>query len=607
MVSSAAVKRALSLAALALAAAPALAAADPILPGPGAKDYDAKLAALAASYQRQLDVFSARESGVSLDAVFFPDQLQVVRDFFGQSKTDDFKQFSGKHPFEVIGAYAEHGDMGNFSGVGSVGIAARLITLRAQKAPAAEITRARDAAVRAARTWHVYGAIGGPGVVARGVRRKVPEVAGDPPLPGMLPALTPLKDAGGNPLPSKKEAVWRAPVAAGFDQWIWFDDTSKDQVSGYVLGAAWLWDALHDDPLAPPDVSQAIAADLAAFAHALMKVQPENGIDLCIRDGDGRLTSFYDLNPRQLVPGAAPLPEDSNLRNGFNAALALGIVRAAYHASGDEAIGRYYYDELVRARDLPAQMAKNAGVLFIGTATNYSNVNMLAIALATLGRFESDPYVRGRLVETLQKQFWDASSSRDVSHVKQAWFDAIYGAFAKGPPAEIRARIAENLGGFNPPPSFLRDRVNCDDTEIKKGECLAIDGKTVIKLAADGGHGGGVEAEDIVPMSVRPDSDFMWRSDPHDVNGNGNTLMSPGGDFMAAYWLARGADLGGAETNASPSLRPPLAAPAPASGEPAADSGSSSSCSFGRRPGRAPLVLIALALVALRRRLHFMQ
>jgi hypothetical protein len=571
------------------------ASGDPILPSPGAKGYDSKLADLALAYQRQLDVFAARESGVSLDVIVKPDKVQLVKDFFAQSTTDDFKQFSGAHAFDVISKYEEHGDMGNFSGVGSVGIAARLITLRKINAPSVQIAAARAAAVRAARTWHVYGAIAKNGIVARGVRRTVPEVKADPPLPDKLPQLVPLADGSGNPLPAKKVEAWRAPVAAGFDEWIWLDNTSKDQVSGYALGAAWLWDALRDDPAVPLDVTDALAADLAAFAKQLMKLAPERGIDLCLRDADGRLTGAYDLNARMLFPDGAPLPEDSTLQNGFNAALSLGIIRAAYHVSGDPEVGRYYYDELVRKRDYPALMAKNAGVIFVGTATNYSNVNMLAIALATLGRFESEPEVRSRLQETLQKQFWSTGNSRDVSHVKQAWFDAIYGAYAAAPPPEIRTRVGENLAGFNPPPAFLRDRVNCDEAEIGKGVCVAIDGTTMIKLAVGKGHGGGVMAESIVPMSLRPDSDFQWRSDPHSVNGNGGPLMAPGGDFMAAYWLSRSAELGGADQNASPHARPPLPADAGQSGQAEA---ASSGCSVGRAQPCAWLGLLALMATA---------
>src|SRR5262249_6847599 len=138
-----------------------------------------------------------------------------------------------------------------------------------------------------------------------------------------------------------KQGVWRAPVAQGFDGWIWMDDTSKDQVSGYALGAAWLWDALKDDPAAPKDVLDQVGADLTAFAKALMKTAPElDDIDLCIRDGDGRLTGAHDLNPRQVVPEAV-IPDSVTLRNGFNAAMALGVIRAAYHVGGDPDVGRY--------------------------------------------------------------------------------------------------------------------------------------------------------------------------------------------------------------------------------------------------------------------------
>ena len=68
------------------------------------------------------------------------------------------------------------------------------------------------------------------------------------------------------------------------------------------------------------------------------------------------------------------------------AAMALGVIRAAYHVSGDVEIGKYYYEDLVGKRDLPAQAATSPGFIFVGAATNYSNVNMLAISLALAAR-----------------------------------------------------------------------------------------------------------------------------------------------------------------------------------------------------------------------------
>jgi hypothetical protein len=541
---------------LAAGASPAL--ASPILAPPGDPAFAPALAALADGYQRQQDVFATLENGMSLDPIFLPTEVQTVKDFFAQTATNDFEQFSGKHPYETLDHYDEHGDEGNFAGIASVGAAARLMVLKAEGAPKEQIDRAREAAVRVARAWHVYATIGGPGVIARGIRRVTPWNAGDPPFPGPMPELVPLADASGNPLPADKKPTWRAPVAPGHDGWIWFDDTSKDQVSGYILGAMFLWDALKDDPAVPPEVTADLAEDAVIFVKKLMEVTPEHGVDLSLRDADGRLTRFHDLNPRQLSPESV-LPEDFSLSNGFNAALALGIVRAAYHMSGDPEIGKYYYEELIGRRDFPTSASKFSGAIFLGEETNYSNVNMLAIAFATLGRVETDPYVREKLQATLQTQFWDTGfGNRDASHVKQAWFDVVYAAHAAMPPAEIRDRVAENLGGFQMAPAFDRDRINCDDAELAAASCVGIDAMTSLEILPKPGHNGQPVANDIVPMSIRPDSDMAWRSDPHTVNGKASTRMNPGGDYLAAYWLARLTDLEDSAKNLSPHARAPL-------------------------------------------------
>ena len=551
--------RAAALAALPLAAvllAAGTSRADPILAPPGAPGFDTGLDALCQAYQRQQDQFATLENGLALDVIFDASAVQSVKGFFAQTAVTDYQTFSGQHPYTVISSFDEYGDEGNFAGISSVGVAARLIQLRAENAPQAQIDSARASAVRAAQAWHVYGAIGGPGVVARGVRRMQPWNAGDPPFPGAAPQIVPLFDSSNNPLPMPKAAVWRAPVG-NFPGWVWMDDTSKDQVSGYALASAWLWDALQGDPNVPAGVTGDLAADLVAFAKALMQVAPELGIDLCIRDADGRLTDFHDLNPRQIDPNSV-LPETLPLRNGFNAAMALAILRAAYHVSGDSTIGHYYYDDLVAKRDLPAEALQDAGVIFTGVSTNYSNVNMLAIALATLGRFETDPYVRQQIQATLDTQFWNAGSDRDASHVAQAWFDAVYGAYGTLHPAAIRARVAANLAGFQTPPAFERDVLNCDPGEIDAGACTAVDGTTQITLEAQSGHGGELEAVAVVPKNIRPDTNFEWRSDPHRVNGTGSTKMDHGGDWLAAYWLARASDLEDASKNISPNARAPL-------------------------------------------------
>ncbi len=538
--------------------------AEPLLPAPGDAGVDRQLADLAAGFQRQQDVFATAELGFQLDVWVNPADVATVQSFFAQSLSDDFQQVTGRHPFSVVSTFEEYGDEGNFAGTASLGVAARLMVLRRDGAPAAEVARARDAAVRAARAWHVYASIGGPGVVARGIRRTAPLNPLDPPLPGTLPATTPLFDDGGSPLPAQKGGTWREAVA-GDGGWIWLDDTSKDQVIGYALAATWLYDALVGDALVPPEVTANLAADLAAFAHALMQVAPETGVDLSIRDADGRLTSFHDLNPRELTPGLV-VPADAT-QNGFNATLALAIIRAAYHVSGDEQIARYYYDELVAKRRLPGLTPSLSSYVFSGPSTNFSNVNMLAIAYATLERVETDPAVRAQLQNTIQTAFWDTGNGRDCSHSAQPWFDVVYASFSPRADAGFLAdRVRGQLAGFQPAPAFERDRVNCDAQEISAGSCLAVDGTTVIQLETQTGHGGSVVATAPLAMSIRPDSDHEWRADPFEVNGNASNLIDPRGDWLAAYWLGRLVDRDPAK-NLSPNARvwpPPGPAPTPA-------------------------------------------
>lgn len=541
-------------AALGLAAAGAgPASAAPILSAD-----EPSLEQLRAGYERMERTFVTPENGLFLDPIVLPSETAAVEAFFAQSAILDFETFDGRHPYEVLDSYDEHGDEGNFAGIATVGVAARLMVLRSAGAPADEIARARDAAVRAAIAWHAYGAIGGPGVVARGVRRVTPWAPTDPPFPGPPPEIVPLTDGSGAPLPAEKYAVWRAPVVDGFDGWVWFDDTSKDQVSGYALAVAWLWDALHDDPEVDRRITEDLAADLAGFARALMQVAPERGVDLCIRDADGRLTNHHDLNPRELDPEGAPLPEDHPLRNGFNSLLALGVIRAAYHVSGDPEIGAYYYEELIGRRNLAEDPTTTLSLMYLGPKTNYSNVNMAAIGLATLGRFETDPYVREQLRLALETQWWDAGGSDDASSVEQGWFDAIFGAYSAAALPVIRDRMIGNLGGFPPAPCLERERINCDEAEIAALSCVGIDGVTTIELWDQSDNGGSPIAKSFLPMSIRPDSDFHWRSDPRSVNGGASTRMGPRGDWVAAYWLGRISELGAPDANLSPYARPAL-------------------------------------------------
>src|SRR5687767_3662553 len=95
--------------------------AEPILP-----PSDPALDTLRAGYDVAEDNFVTRENGLHLDPVVKPEDVAAVEAFFAQSAVTDFEAFDGRHPFEVLADYDEHGDEGNFAGIASVGIAARL-------------------------------------------------------------------------------------------------------------------------------------------------------------------------------------------------------------------------------------------------------------------------------------------------------------------------------------------------------------------------------------------------------------------------------------------------------------------------------------------------
>lgn len=60
----------------------------------------------------------------------------------------------------------------------------------------------------------------------------------------------------------------------------------------------------------------------------------------------------------------------------------------------------------------------------------------------------------------------------------------------------------------------------------------------MLPLIAASGRGNTVVAAIPVPMRIRPPSNFVWRSDPYAVNGDGNPLaLYPAVDFRLAYWM----------------------------------------------------------------------
>ncbi len=391
-------------------------------------------------------------------------------------------------------------------------------------------------------------------VFARGIRRITP-LSGEPPLPDTIPATVPLLDAGGMPQPVMKEPTWRDDQSGELPFLIWLDDTSKDQFIGYVFALGAVFDAMAGDDSFPAATRDRLVADTRAIAIELMKTRTIGAreTDLVIMDADGRPVTFHDLSAEEVTPGLI-LDQPGN---AFNAVMSLGAMRTFFHITGDEAIGRYYYEELLGSRGYLDFAETEASVIYMGNTTNFSNINMAFVSVYGLLRYESDPDVAAQVRRTLEGELYAPELPRQAKGLKQSFFDFIYAGFREGgtsgPGAQAVVDGMETMSEYPAAPHWNIDVQNCDAAEIASRDCTASDGTTKIVVSAAPGRNGALVAENPVPMRLRPPSNFEWRSDPHRINGGGGDRLNPAGGFWGAYWLGRLLD---ASTDAVPNVSP---------------------------------------------------
>jgi MYXO-CTERM domain-containing protein len=576
--------------------------AQSLVAGPGDPGFDASLLAKIDGLERQVHGLLTVEIGWQLEAfVSDPEHRRRIDDFI-VSGAHDFQAQTGLHPYQVVDRFDEYGDLGMFGGVQVAGTALRYAVLRDSGAPAAETERARAALIRAMRGLHWYHQITGvPGVVARGIRRNRPE-PGEPPLPEPPPPTVPLDAPGAD----DKSPLWRADNSGELPFLIWLDDSSKDQLDGWVFALGLAVEVASGDPALAAELTTDLVEDARALGHALMRKLPVgNGeADLVMMDADGRPTSFHDLSAEEIAPGVVL----STPTNGFNAWMALGILRTLYQVTGDETIGRFYYEELIERRGYLDVAEDSLALMYLGNQTNYSNVNMAFVAAFGLLRYEPDPEIADQARRILEQRLYAPGVPRQAKGLGQSLFDFLYAGFGRlgviGPGSQARSEGLSTLNEHPAAPYWTFGIENCDAAEQAALACSGVDG-TPIELSPEPGRGGGLVAVHPLPMRLRPPSNFEWRSDPHRVNGGEGTRLNPGGEIAAAYWLGRflSATSNGME-NLSPRARPRPPAVAPDGGA-AAESGDESGC--GCRAGGAPgsgwaAPMLAWALLMMRRR-----
>ena len=541
---------------LAILTLSAQALAAPIIPAGAHPDLDAHMH----RHGRQFFRINALPFGLSLDA--HPknaESIEAIETFLAQDESDDMVAVTGKHPYELLASYGEYGDLGFFGGVALAGTAFAYQTLRKEGAPEEVLAVWRRRVVRAAESWHIFYVVsGGKGVVARGIRRMVSEFPDQPPLPVDYPELVPLFDEDGEPLPQPKDnGTYREDNSGGIlpeGERIWKDSASKDQVSGQIFAMIALYDAMKDDP----DIDQALVTRMQEDALGLAKVLMakreiadlegpvgKGEYDLMIMDADGRPTFHHDLNPLSLEKFY--LTEEQGSWNVFNLFMAVGVMKGLFHVTGDPEVESFIYEELLANRQylqlMKDSLDANKGALdyiYAGNMTNFDNPDMTGVALWLALYTETDPEVADVLHFFLEQGWWQrAGESHTAALCKQPFWHAIYlGLTRTGvKPATVK-ELKNLLLAFDLGPYLNPARINCDQAEIAAGECLAVDGKTVLTLAAQEEGGSWLATESLDP-SIRPPSNFDARSNPFSVNGGGGMRLNPGGDLLAAYWMGR--------------------------------------------------------------------
>jgi hypothetical protein len=328
-----------------------------------------------------------------------------------------------------------------------------------------------------------------------------------------------------------------------------------------------LYEAMKDDPAIDQALVTRMQEDARLVGEMLMTPRDIESLegpigqgiyDLIIWDADGRPTFHHDLNPLSLEK--IYLDGSSTAFNTFNLLMSLGVIKGLHHVSGDERLERFLYEEMLFRREYLDKLNREEGAIdyiYMGLNTNFDNPDMSSIALWLALYLENDPQVADELHRFLEDGWWDREGEgHSASRSKQPLWHAVYTSVtAEGVPDALVDEFADLLLGFDLGPYWNDERINCDEDELDQGECLAVDGSTVITVAGQPDDGGWMATEALHP-SIRPPSNFDARSNPFRVNGGGGFRLNPGGDLLAAYWLGRymqAESPGG--TNRSPNAR----------------------------------------------------
>ena len=290
-----------------------------------------------------------------------------------------------------------------------------------------------------------------------------------------------------------------------YEGWYWQADTSRDQVTGAVLGVAALYDLVDDE-----HVRQTAAAFLGDLADHVW----DN--DLKLVDPDGEMTKYGHVDGEWFE--GFPYP------NGLNASCVLMWLKTAWHATGEERF-REYAAELLEERDYLGIMRDYMWV-YMGYSTKYYNTYMAFETMFHLTRLVEDPTLYEAYSEIFRDTLWlntdDETMNRkgrlEHNPTKTGWYLAATGV--QDPEALYWA--VRQVAEFSPAP--LRDKkvVNSDDPSIE-----------VNPDKPD-------EALCALPSAKLPPDMVIWHRSTFKLDGGQDTGEERTGcDYLLPYWLGR--------------------------------------------------------------------
>ncbi len=503
-----------------------------LLPGPGASTHDAALAAKALDHDRVFAAFITHGTGLNTEVQVREAAARATLQAFVDGEGWDLAAATGSTPEEVATLWTKVA--GAYAGVGLAADAYRYGVLRDEGAACDDVGQARAQLVRGIegllRNVEITGT---PGVITRGLSPT------DPTAYGSLVEVVDLFDDQGNALPpDKTNGTWRADVGGDHPGYVWEDSCSRDMLVGWAAGFGALAEVIGADDSIPSDLRDRVADAARSIGLSLRTVQ-DSGYDLEIRDADGRMTYHGILHEesvdRVYLAGAM---------NGMNAVMSLGITAALARASQDPEAATWIADQLLAERDLPGLIAEYVTVIDIGRGNNYSGHNMAFLGGYLVERHLCDPAARAAVGQGMKALYHRPDRDWQPIEQGQALYDLVAAKAALDADGTLDedavSRMVSTLSAFPAAPYWDLGTAHCDADEIEAGACLAEDGTTMIPLADGPGRNDALVSSAPIPWSIRPPSNYHWRSNPYQVDrgGDGTTLLSAV-DFRFVHWSAR--------------------------------------------------------------------